>query len=296
MFWKSRPGAEEARAGFCAGIGPILHTAAGCPWYASAVLFALMCAVDNCASPKQVPGAVGIVRELWNTLMAAAVLGWLCSYWPVFPPYAVAVSAVVLCLWINAKPPGASARAWGVAFYMIVSLLLGVLVSAVGDIEAGNLMPPFTPGMAARTALGLLLAFRLGGGKVGFAAAPICSAIAVGVLGVGTALPFYELSRSIRFLGVAPRFEALCACAMTMSLLIALSKLLNSEQTTSAKGWMSAMKAAWTLTLWYLGVNLPPEILSIGLILLWVVPSLMGNRVQMQLCTKKNAKNRENKD
>lgn len=296
MFWKSRPDSDKARAGFCAGIGPILHTAAGCPWYASAVLCLLLCAVDSCANPKPISGAVGIARELWNTLMAAAVLGWLCSYWPVFPPYAVAVSAVVLSLWINAKPASASMRAWGVAFYIIGALLTGVLVSAVGDMEAENLLPPFTPDMGAAAALGLLLAFRLGGGKVCFGAAPVCSAISVGVLGVGIMLPFYELSRSIRFLGVAPRFEALCACAMTMSLLIGLTKLLNSEDVTAAPNWMKALKAVWSLTLWYLGVQLPPEILCVGLILLWVVPSLMGNRVEMKLCTGKNLKKRENKD
>lgn len=296
MFWKSRPDSDEARAGFCAGIGPILHTAAGCPWYASAVLCLLLCAVDTCANPKQVPGAVGIARELWNTLMAATVLEWLCSYWPVFPPYAVAVSAVILSLWINARPAEASVRAWGVAFYIIAALLLGVLLPAAGDIETENLLPAFTPGMLAWAALGILLAFRLDGGKVCYGAAPVCSVISVGVLGMGVTLPFYELSRSIRFLAVAPRFEALCACAMTMSLLIGLTKLLNSEDVTTAPDWMNAMKAVWSVTLWYLGVRMPPEILCLGLVLLWVVPSLMGNRVEMKLCAGKNLEKKKNKD
>lgn len=296
MFWRSRPDSDMARAGFCAGIGPVLHTAAGCPWYASAALCLLLWALDACANPKPVPGTVGIARELWNTLLAATVLGWLCSYWPVFPPYAVAVSAVLMSLWINAKPADASVRAWGVAFYMITALLLGVLLSAVGDVEKENLLPPFTPGMGAGAALGLLLAFRLGGGKVCYSAAPVCSLISLGALGIGAAVPFYELSRSIRFLGVAPRFEALCACAMTMSLLIGLTKLLSCEEGTIAPSWMKAMKAVWTFTLWYLGVSLPSEILCVGLVLLWVVPSLLGSRVELKLCTGKNMKKGENKD
>lgn len=296
MFWRSRPNSDRARAGFCAGIGPVLHTAAGCPWYTSAGLCLLLWALDRCANPKSVPAAVGIARELWNTLMAVTMLGWLCSYWPVFPPYAVAVSAVLLSLWINAKPADASVRAWGVVFYMITALLLGVLLSAVGDVEPENLLLPFTPGMGAGAALGVLLAFRLDGGKVCYSAAPVCSLISVGVLGIGIAEPFYELSRSIRFLGVAPRFEALCACAMTMSLLIGLTKLLSSEEETMAPNWMKAMKAIWTLTLWYLGVSLPPEILCLGLVLLWVVPSLLGSRVELKLCTGKNLKKWKNED
>lgn len=296
MFWRRSFDSEQVRAGLCAGVAPVLHTASGCPWYASMLISLTVIAVFHCANPKSVPRAVAVARELWNTLMASTVLGWLCSYWPTFPPYAVAVSTVALSLWICAQSQSGVFRAWGVAFYFIGALLLGVLVSAAGDVESENLLPAFQPGMGWEVVLGLLLAFRLGAGNVTFALAPVSSFIAVGVLGLGAAVPFYELSRSVRFLGVAPRFESLCACAMTMSFFAALSTLLDSEKTAVPAGWMKAMKSAWVLTLWFLGVNIPAEILSLGIILLWVLPSLLGNRVEMKLCTGRNLQNREKED
>lgn len=296
MFWKAKLNTPQARAGFCAGLAPILHTASGCPWYASLALCLLLCAVDTCAGERPLPLPLHIARELWNMLLGVTVLNWLCVYWTGFPRAAVAVSAVAMSLWVCTKPQRAAFRAWGVAFYGIAALAFGVLISAVGDVERGNLLPPFAPGMGWSAALGLLMAFRFGGGKSAFFLAPVGSLIAVGVLGLGVAVPFYELSRSIRFLGVAPRFEALCACAVTMSFLIGLTALLGGEETDLPGGWMKAMKTAWMLTLVYLGVQIPEEVLCLGLLFLWVVPSLLGTRVEMKLCTKKKAGNRKKQD
>lgn len=278
MNWKGFK-SEKNRAAFAAGLGPVLHTAAGCTWPLTLMLAMLAWAVSSCARNRGEGPVLRVLRELWNTLAAVSVLNWITGYWPVFPDYAVAVASLSLAVWVCCKPIGASARAWAVAFYFVSALLAGVLLSALGDIHMDNLLPPFETGSGWLAALGLVMAFRFGCGVAAWASAPIASFVCLGVLGAAGTVPLYNLSRSIRFLAVAPRFESICACAMTMSFLAALSTLISCGDDAAPKGWTIAVKSVWVITLWYLNARLAPAVLCITGVLLWAVPALLGNRI-----------------
>lgn len=278
MNWKGFK-SEKNRASFAAGLAPVLHTASACTWPLTLMLAMLAWAVSSCARSREESTVLRVLRELWNTVAAVSVLEWMINYWPIFPDYAVAVAAVSLSLWIGSKPAGAAARGWAVAFYFVSALLAGVMVSALGDITADHLLPPFETGSGWLAALGLVMAFRFGCGRATWTVAPISSFVTLGVLGTAGAVPFYNLSRSIRFLAVAPRFESICACAMTMSFLIGLSTLIRCDDDAAPKGWTIAVKSAWTLALWYLRAEAAPSVLCITGLLLWAVPALLGNRI-----------------
>lgn len=287
MNWKPDCKGTAMRSAFCAAAAPVVHTAAGCPWWISLLTALFMGMIHHCASAREVPSYVAGLRELFNTLAAVTILDWMTQYWNGLPDYAIVISAVVFALWVGSKDIQSAHRAWGIAFYFVVGLLASVLLSGLMDVHSDNLLPVMEQGKGWEAALGILLAFRFGCGAWTYAAAPIASFISLGVLGTAGTVPFYELSRCIRFLGVAPRFESLCACAVTMSFLIGLTVLLSEERNSAKMERVTMIKAAWSVSLWYLGVRIPSEVLCLGILLLWVIPSLMNNRVIISRCERR---------
>ncbi len=291
MNWKEECDTGAARSVFCAGAAPIAHTAAGCPWWLTLLLAMLAGTMHHCACRRKVPAFVGGLRELFNTLAAVTILDWLTEYWTGLPDYAIVISALLFALWVSCAPSGASRRAWGVAFYFVTALLMSLLLSGLADVQPRNLLPELEMNRGWTAALGVLLAFRFGCGAGSYTLAPVTSFISLGVLGTAGRVPLYELSRCIRFLGVAPRFESLCACAVTMSFLIGLSELLGKTEREISRNWMLVIKAAWSLSLWYLGARVPHSILCLGLFLLWVIPDLLGSRIVLSVSAERNGKN-----
>lgn len=281
MNWKYNIKSEEGRAGLCAGAGILVHTAAFCSWQVSAVVAAIMSVLLLWSKPRRVPKGVTVARELWNTLAAVSVLHWLKLYWPGFPAGPVVITAVVFALWA-AGADKSSFRGWAAAAFPVTVMILCVLVSALSDINMYELREMASSDGLALCAFGMILAFRLGCGFAGSALVPATSAVVRGVLGGFVGTGFYELSRSIRFLGAIPRFESLSAVAVTLSFLSALSMLLNSTREIAPRNWMMAMKAAWCLSLWYIGASVNPAWLALTGFILWMIPGVLGSRIGWQ--------------
>lgn len=291
MNWKEECDTGAARSAFCAGAAPVAHTAAGCPWWLTLLLAMLAGTMHYCACRRKVPAFVGGLRELCNTLAAVTILDWMTGYWTDLPDYAIVIAALLFALWVGCASDGASQRAWGVAFYFVAALLLTVMLSGLADVKLQNLQPELEVNRGWTAALGILLAFRFGCSAGSYTLAPVTSFVSLGVLGTAGVVPLYELSRCIRYLGVAPRFESLCACAVTMSFLIGLGELLGKTERQASRNWMLVIKAVWSLSLWYLGVRIPHSILCLGLFLLWVIPDLLGSRIVLSRPSERTGKN-----
>lgn len=273
MNWK---GKLDSRQSFCALAGPLVHAFAECSWPAAAFFAAVSWALHRClgTGEEKIPSWVHPLRELWQVLAAVTLLNWLVLYWPGLCAEAVAASAVLLAVYAVSKGKAASARAWGVSWYAVVILLGSVLLSAVPMIDGENLSVWMQPGPLADASFASLLLFTLPSGSA-ILLGPAASLCVTGVLGLTAGqAAFYELSRNIRLLGAVSRFESLAAAAMTLSFAAALASLLGSgEEETDWK--KTTLKGSAVLSLWYLGLEIPTQYLTIACILLWIVPKIV---------------------
>lgn len=272
MNWK---GKLDSRQSFCALAGPMVHAFAGCSWPAAVLFAAVSWALHRClgAGEEKIPAWLYPLRELWQVLAAVTLLNWLVLYWPGLRAEAVAASAVLLAVYAVSKGKAASARAWGVSWYAIAILLGSVLLSAVPMIEKENLSVWTQPGSLADASFASLLLFTLPTGSA-ILLGPAASICVTGVLGLTAGqAAFYELSRNIRLLGAVPRFESLAAASMTLSFGTALAGLLESRE--KAADWKKTiLKGCTVFSLWYLGLEIPTQYLTIGCILLWIIPRI----------------------
>lgn len=270
MNWK---GKLDSRRSFCALAGPVVHAFSQCSWPAAIFFAGVTWALRRCLGgvEEKVPAWVSSLREVWQVLAAVTIMNWLTFYWPSLRNEAVAISAVTLAAYAAAKGRQTTGRAWGVAWYAVILLVGSVLISAAPMVKRENLTVWMQPGPMADAAFASFLLFALPHGNA-LLLAPAAAICATGVLGVSAGqAAFYELSRNIRLFGTVPRFESLAAAAMTVSFAVTLTELIDSpEEKTDWK--KTLLKGMLTASVWYLGVEIPAEYLTIGCIILWIVP------------------------
>lgn len=273
MNWKEK---LDSRRSFCALAGPVIHAFSQCSWPAAVFFAGTVWALKKCLgdSEQKVPAWMVALRELWQVLTAVTILHWLVGYWPALRSEAVAMSASVLSVYAVSCGRQASMRAWGAVWYAMILLLGSVLLSAVPTIQGENLGIWMHPGPLADASLAAFLLFTLPSGNA-LVLAPAASLCAAGVLGTGAGqAAFYELSRNIRLLGAVPRFESLAAAAMTIGFVVTLTELMTGEE-ENADWKKTLLKGILTASLWYLGLVIPSEYLTIGCIVLWIVPKII---------------------
>lgn len=207
---------------------PVMQAASGCSWLTSAALGILCLGVCAGLEAMDVPETkwMSAVQWIWMTVVLSAALEWTLYCWPSDSPV-IPGTLLLLAAWTAAGGEEQSLRAGSLLRFFLIALLGAVLFSGVWDIRGENLRPNWRMDNADLVTVLLLptAGVCLGSKGVGtkFFLLALAIAVSVVVTGVlsgpfaaGQTSAFYELSKSVRLLGVAERFESLAAAGMTL--------------------------------------------------------------------------------
>lgn len=207
---------------------PVMQAASGCSWLTAAALGILCLGVCAGLEAMDVPETkwLSAVQWIWMTVVLSAALEWALYCWlsdsPVIPG-----TLLLLAAWTAAGGEEQSLRAGSLLRFFLIALLGAVLFSGVWDIRGENLRPNWRMDNADLVTVLLLPAAGVCLGGKGAGSKLFLLVLTIGVSVVVTGVlsgPFaaaqnsamYELSKSVRLLGVAERFESLAAAGMTL--------------------------------------------------------------------------------
>ncbi len=241
-----------------------------------------------------------VVQWFWLSLVNAEFLHWTMYCWPDYQNYyAVPLTLLILGAWTAAKGKEQASRAGNVLFWFAIILIGAVLLSGIKDVKLEKIGPELRIKNAHLVTVFLLPVIGRSvekgakGTKLGILGLGIATAVVTtGVLSAQAAADadngFYELSRSLRLLGIGERFESLAAAAMTLGYFVLLTFLLSSCGDGAAKiergkrNWGVWSNAALT-AMWFLwGFRLSSAVLALGTVLTWVVLAVL-NSIQINL-------------
>ena len=207
---------------------PVMQAASGCSWLTAVALGALCLGVCAGMEALVVPEVkwLSAAQWVWMAVVLSAALRWTLYCWPSDSPV-IPGTLLLLAAWTAAGGEEQSLRAGNLLRFFLIALLGAVLVSGVWDIRGENLRPNWRMDNADLVTVLLLPAAGvcLGGKGAGSKLFLLVLTIAVSVVVTGVLSgPFaaaqnsamYELSKSVRLLGVAERFESLAAGGMTL--------------------------------------------------------------------------------
>ena len=207
---------------------PVLQAASGCSWLTSAVLGILCLGVCAGVEAMDVPETkwLSAVQWVWMTVILCTAMRWTLFCWPSDSPV-IPGTLLLLAAWTAADGEEQSLRAGNLLRFSLIALLGAVLLSGVWDMRGENLRPNWRMDNADLVTVLLLPAAGVCLGSKGVGTKLFLLALAIAVSAVVTGVlsgPFaavqasaiYELSKSVRLLGVAERFESLAAAGMTL--------------------------------------------------------------------------------
>lgn len=207
---------------------PVMQAASGCSWLTAAALGILCLGVCAGLEAMDVPETkwLSAVQWIWMTVVLSAALEWALYCWPSDSP-AIPGTLLLLAAWTAAGGEEQSLRAGNLLRFFLIALLGAVLLSGVWDIQGENLRPNWRMDNADLVTVLLLPAAGVCLGGKGAGSKLFLLVLTIGVSVVVTGVlsgPFaaaqnsamYELSKSVRLLGVAERFESLAAAGMTL--------------------------------------------------------------------------------
>lgn len=284
---------------------PVAQFLGSTPWHWTLLLGAAAGGLWLCVEAATVYGRrdwkwLAVLQILFLVFTVSSAARWSGACW-VTAESAWAIPVVLLVLAACAAEGGcrAGARCGAVLFWCLTLLFAVLVVFAIPDVKLSGLRPEnrgdgevaaavlLLPAVAALLprkrgskpwpwALGIVL------GAVGL------SALTAGVLSpavaAGTQGAFFEMIRGISILGVAERFEAVVAAAMTLGWFCLLSLLLTGAGhlgETLHEGWgrptvwLSALCAALALP-WV--KNVPAWISTLGALLFWYIFPLLARK------------------
>ncbi len=273
------------------------------PWTLALALGAMavfLCAEMVTGRPWRCGKVLAVVEYLFLTLCVGMVLRRVDDCW-LGAEGSWVIPAVVLVLAACAAERGVNTglRSGATLFWFIAIAFLVLVVFSLPDVEASDLYPGrwnshgtdigvlLIPGVA------LLLPRRRGKNPWPWALAIVAGAGLISVLTAGalsfgvaaeTKGAFFQMVRGIEILGVAERFEALVAAAMTLGWFCLLSLLLSAAgemggrlRSGSGSVWLAAALGAAVC----FGLQpIPMWILAAGAVILWygfpVVKAFLG--------------------
>lgn len=207
---------------------PVMQAASGCSWLTAAVLGILCLGVCAGLEALRVPETkwLSAAQWAWMTVILSAALRWALYCWPSDSPV-IPGTLLLLAAWTASGGEEQSLRAGNLLRFFLIGLLGAVLLSGVWDIRGENLHPDWRMDNADLVTVLLLPAAGacLGGKGFGTKLFLLVLTIAVSLVVTGVLSgpfaaaqnsAFYELSKSVRLLGVAERFESLAAAGMTL--------------------------------------------------------------------------------
>ena len=218
---------------------PVMQAASGCSWLTAAALGVLCLGVCAGVEALDVPEVkwLSVARWVWLTVILSAALQWTLYCWPSDSPV-IPGTILLLAAWTAAGGEEQSLRAGNLMRFFLIGLLGAVLLSGVWDMRTQNLRPNWRMDNADLVTVLLLPAAGVCLGGKGAGTKLFLLALTIGVSAVvtgGLSGPFaaaqnsaiYELSKSVRLLGVAERFESLAAAGMTLGYYVFACWCLN---------------------------------------------------------------------
>lgn len=261
------------------------------------------------------------IFALW--LLAAGRTRGRIPKWLAIPEWALLTVALSMAAqkcgdcWITAAHPGAfplvllalaacsaasgcraGARCGAVLFWFVAGMFLLLGVFSVQEAELSNLAPRFTsPGERVIPFLlpgaAVLLPRKKGSTPWQWALLLLLTALGISVLTAGVLSPgvaensegaFFQMARGISILGVAERFEAVVAAALTlgwfclMSLLLTAGGHMAETIKEGSGGWAVGASALIAWGLGYVGFAPNPLLLAGAMLLLWLIIPLITEK------------------
>lgn len=281
---------------------PLVQTASSCSWLA-VLLTGALC-LGTCWGLERIRNEPSpwlcVVQWFWLSLLNAEFLHWTMYCWPDYRSYcAVPLTLLALGAWTAAKGKEQVSRAGNALFWFVIILVGAVLLSGIKDVKLENIGSELRIKNADLLTVFLLPAVGLSVEKsekrtklgilgLGIAAAVVTTGVLSAQAAAKVDSGFYELSRSLRLLGIGERFESLAAAAMTLGYFVLLAFLLSSCGVGAAR--MKVGKESWGVwsnaaltALWFLwGFRLSSAVLSLGTVLTWLVLPVL-NSIQINL-------------
>lgn len=255
------PGAQMNAWVLCAVIGPILSVVGRNGWMTTLIVAVATGVLSFCilsCKRMKLPRWLCVLELIWLTIFLGGIGKTAGSCWPssgVFP----VIPIVLLLLAVLATSRGyvPAARTGATLIWVIVPVLGITAIAGVGDVTPSwiRMELEVPDGMLASLLLTPCLCAFLPHDTAGGVrwSAVMLGAIAVigtmlidglmgGVAAAQASNSFYMFSKSIHLYGVAERFEALVACALTGSWFAVFALILSVAQHLSEEIFTSARK------------------------------------------------------
>ena len=263
MSWLTDGGEKNKRDWHLTALAvPVIQAASGSSWltvFALGILCLGVCMGVEALGVPEVKWLRGI-QWIWMTVILSTMLGWSVDCWPTDSPV-IPGTLLLLAAWTASGGKERSIRAGNLLRFFVAALLGAVLLSGMWDMRAEHLRPSWQMNNTDLITVLLLPAAGacLGGKGVGakcallglsVAAAVIVSGVLSGPYAAKQTSAFYELSKSVRLLGAAKRFESLAAAGMTLGYYVfacwSLSLCGSWAETVTKKNasWMLWFSAA----------------------------------------------------
>ena len=278
------------------GLAPVILLAAKCTWV-EAMGAALLCAIMQSALERMPEGKPTWLRWLPAELGILQGLSLLQDFWQWEEPGIwPGVILLVLAIWGGSK---AGIHQGSIVLLWLTGILLAsVLLSAVPEIRIRNLRTDVWSLERPAALLGVLLLTGMGGrqGRRETGRERSLPWLELGAVAVITSLcvqgtlstevlrepgdPFYEVSRSVRFLGSLKRFESLAILGILLGMWLwftCLLRLLWERKEEKREGWLLG-GICLTVGIWVLKIDY--EIWLLGSIVLSEYATAAIRRIQ----------------
>lgn len=279
---------KNARWILAAMAAPLTQAASNCSWPAVLTVTILSGLVTYGMERLEIAETknrvFGAVQWLWMLLVISEFMHWCMFCWPEHRNYH-ALPLVLLALSAFAVTKGKERTATiGLVLFWFLAVILGaILLTGIKEVKLKNLKPEWR----MQTAHLVTVMFIPAMGKlrpaenririIGYALA--VSLVTTGVMTIELIqqldAPFYEMSRSLTFLGGGLRFESLISAGLTLGYYILLTYLV----TVTADAWEMGKRhnrgiwisAAFAALVFISGMRLNSRILAVGTMAVWVI-------------------------
>lgn len=274
---------------------PLVQVAGGSNWITvlvTGVICFVLAAVVLAFEMKVSVKWLLLLQLLWLSVAASEIASWTTAYWPQYQSFPVVPLTLITVAYLAARGGvDRASRAGAVLFWFLLLLYGTVMVAGIKEVELKWLVPgdiTLKPRLAIILLLPLLMAFH---GKspqkiwkplTGILLFGLTvSVITAGVLSQKAAeesvSAFYEVSRSLSLLGIVERFESVVAAALTLGYFCTLCYIFSTAAQITGKiksGWEkqgASICAVVGSVLLFAGINIPPELLLSGCVVMWVL-------------------------
>lgn len=243
----------------CGMVGPLSLLAGQISWLMAisvSILCLASCGVAWSAPQKELCKALCIIEYIGTALVLGYFVRWSGDLWPTGRGYpTVPLTMLFIAVFAALNGIQGAARISCVLVYLLILLYGIVLAAGLEQIDGANLHTANTAIPLVAVAALLLPAgawllpvnarklsktFLIGAGVLFAVLCVWASGILSETVAANLKWPFYEATKSLSFLGIAERFEALVSVASTMSFFALYSYLLSI-----AGAMMERIKGGW---------------------------------------------------